>query len=238
MFDQEREKIIGCLSVLLIVSHIVILGIFFRATIFEWGSILLVIYLMVAATWYFKKKGNILKRNRDLMDESNEVRESVKEYLLEESGLIPTYQYITPAGCAFIQIDSSQQKVRIGGLYTKTNRITSKIVDKKEITGVSVTENGNRIMGSDLASSQTTGFLESIRFGGTGTIIDSLEKQRGKKRISDISLVLTLNDLLEPSISLNFISHSLVKGSQEHFEALTEAQRWMDKVNKLLSQKD
>ncbi len=93
----------------------------------------------------------------------------------------------------------------IGEMNTYQGTITYNIVKVSDIPDIELTENGKGTLGSNMPNIVEMAAIGGTLFGNVGAIVEAIAGMESKK-ISDVSLVLAVNDLATPYIQLQFLS--------------------------------
>lgn len=160
--------------------------------------------------------------------------EMLNEMRAQDNDFRSTHEFIRADASGFIDIDETRLKLRVGGILSGTR--WSHSVDADRILGAQVSENGKAIMGAELQSIVGTAALGGILFGGAGAVVGAIAGQSAK-RVSEVSLMIAVDDLSTPLLGINFLQGEVERGSPAHQSALAVAQKWMAMVNVLIARR-
>jgi uncharacterized membrane protein len=234
MYNENETNIKGCLVLVGIVAVIWIIAATMGEAILEYGGFLGWAAIIASVVWLVWVKEYKTKK---MAEAQNEMQSIASKSIKHEEDFSESYIYANQDGSGFIQIDEKRMKIRIGGFRDEDTRLVSKIVSIDDVVGVSVTENGKGVFGSDLSTTLGGAAIGGLVFGGFGAIVGAMSGQKAKK-VLEVSLVLAIDDLSVPFLSLNFLHMPVNYGSENHSKALSEAKKWLGMVNILISRRD
>jgi len=234
MYDEDRTNLNGCLVFIGIMVIFFIAAYAIGSAIEEVGGFLIILFIVASIIWYHWQKG-YKEKEKNKAQKDMQGRASIT--INQEHEFSETYLFTNTDGSGFIQIDEKRMKIRIGGVSTNHEGITSRIIEINDVIGVSIAEDGKGILGSDLSSTLGGAAVGGLIFGGFGAVVGAMAGQKTKK-VSSISLVLSIDDLSCPFLALNFLCSPVNKGSEEHSKALSEAKRWLGMITILISRRD
>jgi hypothetical protein len=218
----------GCFALILALFLLIVCVGFAVAAGFTGGSaffigLLLLGVLIAWAVW----------QNQFEEEAKQKLRQKTKEQIAD-SNFNASHSYVTSSGMAFIAVDEERMLVKVGGFENASKAIKSEVFSIRDILGVQVMENGHGVLGSDLANSLGLATAGGIVFGGTGAIVGAIAGQSAK-RISDVSVVLAIDNVKVPYVKVNFIESGTNRNSDQHLKALGAAQQWRGTIEVLLN---
>lgn len=226
----------GCLLIVVTVITFLFASIIAGELGLEGNAYFVVAFIITAGVFGIAFASIKAKKKRE-EEEKSKTTELLKQHRESANDFTPTHQFITKDGSGFIQAEENRLKIKIGGKASKVSTLTSRIYHIDKILSVQISENGRSILGSDLGNTIGMAVIGGLVFGGAGAVVGAIAGQNAKK-VSDVSIVLSLDDLTTPFVSLNFMTQEVSRGSQEHMEALSEANKWMGIINILISRRN
>lgn len=175
-----------------------------------------------------------VKAAESIIKAKQRTEDQLKEQSKIDKDFRANHQYVTTNGLAFIQIDEKQMQVRVGGYKEDGQQLPSRTFVIDQILGISVTENGKNVFGSDAGNTLGMAAVGGLMFGGAGAIVGAMAGQNAKS-ITDISVTLSLDDLSTPFVSLNLVTAPIPRGSEQHTSLAAEAKKWAGMLDILLS---
>ena len=196
------------------------------------GMIIGALFVIVSGVIVFKKsvKEEIEKRKigSKAKTEIDSILGNMPNFSVDES-------YIINNNLAFIAVDENKRKIAIGGLENDTGKVNYKIISAENIMGVEITENGKGLLSSSV-NKNTLGMaaVGGLLFGGAGAIVGAISGSNAKSKITEISLRIAIDNIKTPYVGINFLSQVTGKGSDEHKQVLTNAEKWYGIISILL----
>jgi hypothetical protein len=232
----------GCLIAIFLLVSALIVGVITNAIGVQDNFFMVIVVWGIVGTIMWRFLSNAVKAQlKTDAEEKQKKTDQLTQFLSETTNeeFAPSHQFIIKNNTGFIQIDEEELKIRIGGISPDTQALSAKIINIDRVLNVQVAVNGKGVMGSDLSNTLGIAAVGGLLFGGAGAIVGAIAGQNAKtKTISEVSLVLAIDDLSTPFISLNFITAVTNIGSEEHTTALSEAQKWLGMINIMLARRD
>lgn len=181
----------------------------------------------------------VLKKSVNEEIEKKKIESKAKTEMDSILGNMPNFSvdesYIINNNLAFIAVDENKRKIAIGGLENDTGKVNYKIINAKDIMGVEITENGKGLLSSSV-NKNTLGMaaVGGLLFGGAGAIVGAISGSNAKSKITEISLRIAIDNIKTPYVGINFLSQVTGKGSDEHKQVLTNAEKWYGIISILL----
>ena len=136
----------------------------------------------------------------------------------------------------FIAVDESNLKIMVGGFYMSNEYDSRRIFSIDDVLGVRVSEDGK--VTTDVGNTLGMAAIGGLMFGGTGAIVGAISGKAITNKISNISLVIAIDNLTTPIITLVFLTHEADKNTVEYKEAYSEAHKWAAIINILISRRE
>ncbi len=106
-----------------------------------------------------------------------------------------------------------------------------KIIPFADILIAELYEDGQTITKTSRTSQAGGAIIGTVLFGGIGTIIGGLSgKQISSDEVSQIDIRLTINDMDNPILDVNFLNQTLSKKSGSYVNVMKEARTWHAKI--------
>lgn len=202
----------------------------------EAGMVVGTLITIVIGVNVFKKAANEEEQKKNIQTKA---KNEIDKLLQNITDFSVTDSHITENNMAFIAVDEKRRKFLIGGTEIDTGNINHKIISIKDILGVEITENGKGLL-STSANKNTLGMaaVGGLLFGGAGAIVGAISGSNTKTKITEISLRIAIDNIKTPYVGINFLCEVAGKGSNEHQQVLTSAEKWYGIVSVLLEREN
>lgn len=180
---------------------------------------------------------------------SDDFQERISVVSINEDRLKTLIDGVGLEGVSFISQNNScatildEEKSEVHIIYSieqNHNKIHSyhhRTVKFSEIISSEVIIDNNTITSTSRGSQVAGGVIGGLALGGVGAIVGGLSgKTKGVENVKRVDIKLTLNNLTDPICKINFLDgddknhstmkHGFKKDSEEHKNAIREAERW------------
>lgn len=166
----------------------------------------------------------------------NKIRSAYKDAKLAVSH---DYLIIFPyKNARFLAIDDAQLKIMVGQNCSPESlveniKFNSMIISADKILGVQVLEDGKNV--TNTGDTLGMAAIGGVMFGGAGAIVGAIASKQDKSKVSNISLVIAIDDLTTPFVNFSFLEMEVDKNSEQYKTAYSQANKWMAMINVLVS---
>ena len=113
---------------------------------------------------------------------------------------------------------------------------TPKLIEAKEIVSFEIAQDGKGLVSSSSGKNVIgSAAIGGTLYGGAGAVVGAIAGSKENAKITDLSLVINVNDIESPYVSFGFLSSPTENGSEMHKNALGEASKWYGILNIMLT---
>ena len=171
-------------------------------------------------TWIIEKKMEKETEIQKMYKDNKEL--GLHQYIFSIEDFWPSKTKFFYETDAFISVDEIRNKILIGGAAKEKTEIISKLIEINDVISFELLEMGY--------VSQKHTSLGGLHFGSTGVVINTKLGGSNLAKLSTVSVLgvkLTLDMIETPIISINFISNSMSRESEEYQKALSAIEEWL-----------
>lgn len=125
-----------------------------------------------------------------------------------------------------IAVDNNREKICIFSI-SKKNKLSSSVYHSQDIFSVEIIEDGDCITSTSRGSQVAGLAIGGVLLGGVGAVVGGLSgKKKESKKVSQVDLNVTLNNLSNPVNTISLLALPSFKTSEPYKIAIKSAKKW------------
>lgn len=151
----------------------------------------------------------------------------VQRYLNNLESFHNDESYINVDNFSFLTVDEKSRLIAIGKFYTENENFEYVVISAKNVLKVEVTEGGKGLLSSSSnANALGMAAIGGLLFGGAGAVVGAISGSDNNAVISSVCIRISIDDIKNPYVDINFLSTSTGRGTDDHKIAISAAEKW------------